>query len=129
MRSVRGIATATALVLSGVAGGWLASTAQDAPPPPRPAVKLLLENDRVRVREIVLPPGSSTGHHKHQVPELSYAFTDGPLRVVAPGVEPVVEQWHAGEARWRDAGVEHEIANAGEQPMRVLVIDVKSVSP
>ena len=122
----RRVAGAVALVLAGVAGGWLASQAQVAG---KPDVKLLLENDRVRVREIVLPPGSSTGRHKHQVPELSYSFTDGPLRITAPGSEPVIEQWHAGEARWRDAGVEHEIANAGDQPMRVLVIDVKTVNP
>jgi quercetin dioxygenase-like cupin family protein len=124
--SGRRVAGAVALILAGVAGGWLASQAQVAG---KADVKLLLENDSVRVREIVLPPGSSTGQHRHQVPELSYSFTEGSLRVTAPGGEPVIEQWHAGEARWRVAGVEHEIANAGEQPMRVLVIDVKTVNP
>jgi len=77
------------------------------------------------MREIVLPPGSSTGQHTHKVPELSYAFTDGALRVTAPGAEPVVEQWHAGEAHWRDAAVTHDVTNAGDADMRVLVIDVK----
>jgi quercetin dioxygenase-like cupin family protein len=123
----RRLAHRLALVLAGVAGGWLVSQAQVAS---KPDVKLLLENDHVRVREIVLPPGSSTGVHRHQVPELAYAFTAGPLRVTAPGADPVVEQWQAGQARWREAGVEHDIANAGDEPMRVLVIDVKAaVSP
>ena len=118
-------AVAAALVVSIAAGGaWYASRAADAHPA-RPQVKLLLENDRVRMREIVLPPGSSTGQHTHKVPELSYAFTDGALRVVSPGTQPVVEQWHAGEAHWRDAGVSHDIANVGDADMRVLVIDVK----
>jgi hypothetical protein len=75
------------------------------------------------------PTGSSTGQHTHRYPELAYVFTDGRLRVSTPGAEPVVEQWHAGEARWREAGVTHDLANAGDQPMRVLVIDVKTANP
>jgi quercetin dioxygenase-like cupin family protein len=111
-------------VLSAAAGGWLVSNA-DTPPPAKPQVSVLLENDRVRVREIVLPAGAATGQHTHQVPELSYSFTDGPIQVTAPGAEPVVEQWVAGQARWRDAGVTHDVRNIGSADMRVIVIDVK----
>ena len=113
----------------GLGGGWMVSRAQSPVAAPHPEVKVLLENDRVRMREIVLPPGSSTGQHTHRYPELAYVFTDGRLRVSTPGAEPVVEQWHAGEARWREAGVTHDLANAGDQPMRVLVIDVKTANP
>jgi quercetin dioxygenase-like cupin family protein len=110
-------------VLSAAAGGWLVSNADT--PPAKPQVSVLLENDRVRVREIVLPAGAATGQHTHQVPELSYSFTDGPIQVTAPGAEPVVEQWVAGQARWRDAGVTHDVRNIGSADMRVIVIDVK----
>ena len=106
----------------------MVSRAQVSASPPRPEVKLLLENDRVRVREIVLPPGSSTGQHTHQFPELAYVVTDGSLGLSAPGSEPVVEHWRAGEARWREAGATHELTNAGVEPMRVLAIDVKTTS-
>jgi quercetin dioxygenase-like cupin family protein len=111
----------------GLGGGLMVSRAQAPTAAPRPAVKLLIENDRVRVREIVLPPGGSTGQHTHQVPELAYVFTEGTVKVSTPRAKPVIEQWPAGVARWRDAGVTHELTNAGDQPMRVLVIDVKDV--
>jgi quercetin dioxygenase-like cupin family protein len=118
------VAAAVVAVIAASGGAWYASRADEAPAA-RPQVKVLLENDRVRMREILLPPGSSTGQHTHKVPELSYAFTDASLKVTVPGSAPVIEQWHAGEAHWRDAGVTHEIANAGDRDARVLVIDVK----
>jgi quercetin dioxygenase-like cupin family protein len=112
-------------VLSAAAGGWLVSNAETSPATATPQVSVLLENERVRVREIVLPAGAATGQHTHQVPELSYSFTDGPIQVSVPGAEPVVEQWVAGQARWRDAGVTHDVRNIGSADMRVIVIDVK----
>jgi quercetin dioxygenase-like cupin family protein len=124
---LRRISIGVSVLAVGVGGGWMVSRAQAPGPAPHPEVKVLLENDRVRMREIVLPPGSSTGQHTHQFPELAYVFTDGRLRVSTPGAEPVTEQWHAGEGRWREAGVTHDIAKAGDQPMRVLVIDVKTL--
>ena len=126
---LRRISIAVSAVAVGLGGGWMVSRAQSPVAPPHPEVKVLLENDRVRMREIVLPPGSATGQHTHQYPELAYVFTDGRLRVSTPGAEPVTEQWHAGEARWREAGVTHDLANTGDQPMRVLVIDVKTPRP
>ena len=119
----RRAALGTLIVLVAAAGGWLVSNADT--PPAKPQVSVLLENERVRVREIVLPAGSATGQHSHQVPELSYAFTGGPMEIAAPGAEPVVEQWVAGQARWRAAGITHDVRNVGSADMRVLVIDVK----
>jgi quercetin dioxygenase-like cupin family protein len=119
---------AGSLLAIGVGGGWMVSRAQVPASKPRPAVRLLLENEHVRVREIELPPGGSTGSHTHQVPELAYVFTEGTVKVSSPGAKPVIEHWPAGEARWRDAGVTHELVNAGDRPMLVLVIDVKDAS-
>ena len=126
---LRHVSSAIGLLAAGLGGGWMVSRAQIPEVVPHPVVKVLVDNDRVRMREIVLAPGSSTGQHTHQVPELAYVFTDGPLRVSVPGAEPVIEHWHAGEARWREAGITHELTNIRNQPMRVLVIDVKTVSP
>jgi len=124
----RGLIAGGALAV-GLGGGWMVSRAQEPVSTPRPSVKLLLENEHVRVREIELPPGGSTGQHTHQVPELAYVFTAGTVKVSTPGAKPVLEHWLAGEARWRDAGVTHELMNAGDQPMRVLVIDMKDARP
>jgi quercetin dioxygenase-like cupin family protein len=120
---------ACGLLALGLGAGWMVSRAQEPVATPRPAARLLLENEHVRVREIELPPGGSTGQHTHQVPELAYVFTEGTVKVTKPGEKPVIEHWPAGDARWRDAGVTHELTNAGDQPMRVLVIDVKDARP
>jgi quercetin dioxygenase-like cupin family protein len=86
-------------------------------PEPGPIV---LENDAVRVAELTLPPGESTGRHwgGHRV---VFALSDHTIRWTEGDADPVEMSWSEGEAHWHQSG-DHEVENIGDSSARFLVV-------
>ncbi|MBM84382.1 MAG: hypothetical protein CMJ78_27830 [Planctomycetaceae bacterium] len=89
--------------------------------------KLLFENDRVRVWDLQLQPGESTGKHRHETDYLYVCIGGGTLQGVdADGNNKPVEPMNDGDVRFRDVDGEdiHEAINIGTQPWRNIVVEL-----
>ena len=92
-----------------------------------PSMKVLLENDRVRVQEHFLKPGEKIAMHSHP-DKVIYALNDWKVReTLADGTTRVVEG-KAGTARWGKA-TQHAVENIGTTEVRNIVIELKDQSP
>ena len=90
--------------------------------------RLLFENDRVRVWDLRLEPGESTGLHRHETDYFYVAIGGGSLQgVAADGTPKPVREMTDGEVVFRevDVGEIHEAINVGDSPWRNLVIELK----
>ncbi len=86
-------------------------------------VKVLLENERVRIYELELKPRQPTVMHSH--PEyVGYMLSDAKLRVkYASGVSED-RDYTTGQAAYR-AAQEHTIENVGDAMARILMVEIK----
>jgi quercetin dioxygenase-like cupin family protein len=89
-----------------------------------PDVKVLLENDRVRVLESKLKPGEVEGMHSH--PEyIAYFLTPTTVKITTPDGKSSVKKPPAGKVLY-GKGAKHRIENVGDTLQRVLVIEIKN---
>lgn len=86
-------------------------------------VKVLLDNEHVRVLEIQLAPGEKTGMHSHPSNVL-YFMTDAKGKATLSDGTSKVQESKAGEARWSDA-VTHDVQNVGTATTKVLQVELK----
>ena len=98
------------------------AAAQDAMP--KPAVKVLLENERVRVREVTFAPGSGDTH-THPWAHVGVILTKGQLAFADAGKPEEVVNFDAGSVGFREAKVTHLARNPGKAPMKVIEVEVK----
>jgi quercetin dioxygenase-like cupin family protein len=92
-----------------------------------PGMRVLLENDRVRVQEHYLKPGQKIAMHSHP-DKVIYAINDWKVReTLADGTTRVVEG-KAGEAKWGKA-TQHAVENIGTSDVRNIVIELKEPPP
>lgn len=90
--------------------------------------RLLFENDRVRVWDLRLAPGESTGLHRHTTDYLYVVIGEGTLQgKSADGTPRPIEHMSDGEVRFRQIEGEdvHEAINVGEKPWRNIVVELK----
>ena len=90
--------------------------------------RLLFENDRVRVWDLRLAPGQGSGMHRHEHDYLYVVIGDGKLQRVDPdGTRGTPKAMMDGEVVFREVndGTVHEAVNAGEQPWRNIVVELK----
>ncbi len=90
--------------------------------------KLLFENDRVRVWDLCLNPGESTGLHRHEFDYFYVVIGGGALQGKnADGSNKPIEEFSDGEVRFRKIDGEdiHEAINSGKQPWRNIVVELK----
>jgi mannose-6-phosphate isomerase-like protein (cupin superfamily) len=105
--------TATALGLSPQASGRNQGT-----------VKIVLENARVRVRDVSFPPGV-TGMHTHELPHVGVVIQGGTLVFKYPDGKSETMTLEVGGAGFREANVTHEPVNTGSSPVRVIEVELK----
>ena len=119
-------AALTAALMAGVPA--LASGAtespQSAPQKAEANVKVVLENDRVRVRDVTFPPGV-TGMHTHKLPHVGVVIDGGTLVFRYPDGKTETAKLERGGAGFRDANVTHEPTNPGKAPVRVIEVELK----
>jgi hypothetical protein len=95
---------------------------------PDVGTRLLFENDRVRVWDLRLAPGESTGLHRHTTDFLYVVIGDGTLQTVFPdGNREPPRAMRDGDVRFRDVRDEtvHAAVNAGGSPWRNIVVELK----
>ena len=93
--------------------------------------RLLFENERVRVWDLQLAPGASTGLHRHELDYLYVVIGDGTLQSVhADGHCDPPRDMQDGDVRFRQIDGEdcHAAVNAGTTPWRNIVIELKDRS-
>ena len=90
----------------------------------KPAVKVLLENAQVRVREVVFAPGAGDTH-THPWAHVGVILTKGQLAFADAGKPEEVVSFEAGSAGFREAKVTHMVRNPGKEPMKVIEVEVK----
>ena len=90
--------------------------------------RLLFENDRVRVWDLALAPGESTGMHRHENDYLYVVIGGGKLQgVSSDGVKREARDMEDGQVHWRDVDGEdvHEAINVGDGPWRNIIVELK----
>ena len=105
--------TARAVDVSPQARGTSASTA-----------KVVLDNARVRVRDVTFPPGV-TGMHTHELPHVGIVIQGGTLVFKYPDGKSETMNLEVGGVGFREAHVTHEPVNPGSSPVRVIEVEVK----
>src|SRR5688572_18685240 len=118
-------ASAMALVSWG-RGGAAHGVAVAAPSPAGYTSKVVLENARVRVKDVTFPPGVlDTGMHTHELAHVGVILTPGSLVFTEPGKPTETVRFDAGSVGFREANVTHQAANPGTSPMRVIEVELK----
>ncbi|WP_270938805.1 cupin domain-containing protein [Falsiroseomonas oryzae] len=84
-----------------------------------------LDDDRVRVTRWDFAPGAETGWHRHGMAYVVVPVTDGTLLLELPGGATATAELKAGIAYARDAGVEHNVVNAGDAPLSFIEVEMK----
>jgi quercetin dioxygenase-like cupin family protein len=104
----------------------LTGTAQDLAVTAGNNAKVLLDNDKVRVIELQVAPGASTGMHAHGDNIVYYLSGGDAIMTNADGTK---KQRHtkAGEIMW-SGPVVHDTRNTGQAPVRALVIELKEAA-
>lgn len=84
-----------------------------------------VDNDRTRVTEYRFAPGEATGWHRHQFDYVITPVTDGRVRIVGPDGKESQADMVAGQSYFREAGVKHDVINAGEGELRFVEVEWK----
>ena len=95
---------------------------------PHVGTRLLFENERVRVWDLQLAPGESTGLHRHTNDFLYVVIGDGALQTAfADGSREPPREMRDGDVRYREVNGEtvHEAINVGDGPWRNIVVELK----
>jgi quercetin dioxygenase-like cupin family protein len=105
-----------------VAASWLYFHSVEAAETP---VKVLLENERVRVREVRLDPDVKPGPHTHPYAHVGVILDPGTLRFTTPDGKSEEVNFKSGSVGWREAKVTHEVVNVSQSPMRIIEVELK----
>lgn len=87
--------------------------------------KIVLENSRVRVRDVTFLPGTSAGMHTHDLPHVGVVIQGGTLLFKYPDGTSETMTLEAGGAGFREANVTHEPTNPGKTAVRVIEVELK----
>ena len=124
---IAGLVLGAALAAVAIAGWPLAVphvSAQGAAKPAQSASKIVLENARVRVKDVTFPPGV-TGMHTHDLPHVGVVIQGGTLVFRYADGKTETAKLDAGGVGFRDANVRHEPTNPGTAPIRVIEVELK----
>lgn len=88
--------------------------------------KVVLENDRVRVKEAIIVPGDNhPGMHTHEYPHVGVTIDGGTLRFNYPDGKTETAELKRGGVGYREANVTHEAVNIGKSTVRVMEVEIK----
>lgn len=85
------------------------------------------DDANVRVTRWDFAPGAETGWHRHGLGYVVVPITDGTLLLELPGGATTEAKLTAGVSYARDAGVEHNVVNAGVAPLSFVEIELKAL--
>jgi quercetin dioxygenase-like cupin family protein len=128
LKSGRGVFVAGLIVGIGVsmAGAFAWSQTAGGAAHSKAAYTTVLENERVRVRDVTFPPGVlDTGMHTHTYAHVGIILTEGALQFTDPDGKTDRVEFKAGSVGFREANATHQVANPGAAPMRVIEVELK----
>ena len=86
---------------------------------------VMVDSERVRVTSWVFQPGQATGRHRHELDYVVVPVSGGSFTVTGPdGARSELRQ-EPGQAYARQAGVEHDVANAGPRTAVFVEVELK----
>jgi beta-alanine degradation protein BauB len=88
------------------------------------AYKLLMENEKVRVLDILLKPGEKAPMHNHPSDHVVYIMADTKFKLTFPDGKAGEFDLKTGQAIWMEAG-SHATENIGTTEGHNLVIELK----
>jgi len=86
------------------------------------------ENDDVKVWESVVVPNAPLTMHRHEHGRVIIALKGGTMKIVEQSGGSEAHVWNTGKAYWLPAnapGTMHADVNAGDQPIEVMVVELK----
>jgi quercetin dioxygenase-like cupin family protein len=88
---------------------------------------VIVDSERVRVTSWTFQPGQATGMHRHELDYVVVPVSGGSFTVTGPdGARSELRQ-EAGQAYARQAGVEHDVANAGPRAAVFVEVELKEL--
>lgn len=85
-----------------------------------------VDSERIRVTSWTFAPGQATGMHRHEFDYVVVPVSGGSFTVTAPDGAASEMRQEAGQAYARQAGVEHNVANAGPQTAVFVEVELKA---
>jgi quercetin dioxygenase-like cupin family protein len=85
--------------------------------------KVLLDNDKVRILEVVFAPGATTAWHSHPNHSV-YALTSGKIQITDKGKPATTIDVKMGTAMYLPA-VTHMAKNTGTTTLKLIVTEIK----
>ena len=123
-----GLALGSVLATGALVRGTLTASAADGSPQAsgtsQSTAKVVLDNARVRVRDVTFPPGV-TGMHTHELPHVGVVIRGGTLVFRYPDGKSETMKLDVGGVGFREANVTHEPVNTGSSPVRVIEVELK----
>lgn len=122
------LAGAVLMALLHSGAGWSARVWAAAQPASgaKYSSKIVLENSRVRVKDVTIPAGVlDTGMHTHELAHVGVILTQGTLVFTEPGKPTETVKFEAGSVGFREANVTHQVTNPGKTAMRVIEVELK----
>jgi hypothetical protein len=86
------------------------------------------ENDDVKVWKSVVVPHAPLTMHRHEHGRMMIALKGGTMKIVENSGASEAHVWETGKAYWLPAnapGTMHADVNAGDQPIEVMVVELK----
>jgi beta-alanine degradation protein BauB len=106
-------------------GVWVTPAyAQDPAVVNSKTIRVRFENDRVRVLEAILPPGTREQVHSHPA-YVIYVLEGGRYRNYAADGRITEGAFQTGDIIYRDP-LTHAAENIGNQPMHLILVELKS---
>lgn len=118
--------TATCATAALVFSGVRSASGQDPLVVNPKTVKLKFENDRVRVLEALLPPGTKEQMHSHPAC-LIYALEGGQFRNYAADGTTSEGSFKSGDVTYREP-LTHAAENIGDKPMHLILVELKAAA-
>jgi quercetin dioxygenase-like cupin family protein len=93
--------------------------------------RLVLENERVRVLDTVVPAGANTPVHTHRWPAVEYVLSTANFVCRNRDGQVVLDTRTAGgeprpsEVVWADPLPPHQVENVGDTEMRIITVELK----
>ena len=87
------------------------------------------ENGHVKVWKSIILPNQPLSMHRHEHSRALIALTDGNLDIVQNSGERETVHWEAGQAYWLthdEPGTLHADVNNSDQPIKVIVVELKN---
>lgn len=92
--------------------------------PKKPVVKVLLENDAVRVYEASVPAGTE-GLNVARPYRIGRALTDGTMQRIYPDGKKQMSPWKAGDVKELGPDPQYTPKNVGRSDFRIYVVEPK----